>query len=54
MGELSTLKAGENLELTLRNIIGDWYNIKYIVKMGNDSIDIMSPEKRHLFYYNRC
>ncbi len=41
-GELSTLKAGENLELTLRNIIGDWYNIKYIVKMGNDSIDIKS------------
>lgn len=47
-GELSTLKAGENLELTLRNIIGDWYNIKYIVKMGNDSIDIMSPGKKAL------
>lgn len=47
-GELSTLKAGENLELTLRNIIGDWYNIKYIVKMGDDSIDIMSPGKKAL------
>lgn len=46
--DLSMLKAGENLELTLRNIIDDWYNVKYIVKMGNDSIDIMSPGKKAL------
>jgi hypothetical protein len=47
-GELTTLKAGSEPEQTLRNILDDWYNIKYVVKMGNDSIDVMSPGKKAL------
>ncbi|MGB4659378.1 MAG: hypothetical protein WBI07_09365 [Mobilitalea sp.] len=47
-GELVTLKAGAESEQALRNILDDWYNIKYIVKMGNDSIDVMSPGKKAL------
>lgn len=47
-GELVTLKAGSEPEQALRNILDDWYNIKYIVKMGNDSIDVMSPGKKAL------
>ncbi|WP_313162650.1 TrlF family AAA-like ATPase [Sedimentibacter sp.] len=47
-GELMTLKAGAEPEQALRNILDDWYNIKYIVKMGNDSIDVMSPGKKAL------
>ncbi len=47
-GELTTLKAGAEPEQALRNILDDWYNIKYIVKMGNDSIDVMSPGKKAL------
>jgi hypothetical protein len=47
-GELVTLKAGAEPEQALRNILDDWYNIKYIVKMGNDSIDVMSPGKKAL------
>lgn len=46
--ELATLKAGAEPEHALRNILDDWYNIKYIVKMGNDSIDVMSPGKKAL------
>jgi DNA repair exonuclease SbcCD ATPase subunit len=47
-GELTTLKAGADTEQALRNILDDWYNIKYIVRMGNDSIDVMSPGKKAL------
>lgn len=47
-GELTTLKAGENTENTLRSLLADWYNIKYLVKMGSDSIDVMSPGKKAL------
>lgn len=47
-GELATLKAGAEPEQALRNILDDWYNIKYIVKLGNDSIDVMSPGKKAL------
>lgn len=47
-GELTTLKAGDNLENTLRSILTDWYNIKYVVKMGNDSVNVMSPGKKAL------
>ena len=43
-----TLKAGSEAEQALRNILDDWYNIKYVVKMGSDSIDIMSPGKKAL------
>lgn len=47
-GELATLKAGENTENTLRSILADWYNIKYVVKMGDDSVNVMSPGKKAL------
>lgn len=47
-GELTTLKAGDNVENTLRSILTDWYNIKYVVKMGNDSVNVMSPGKKAL------
>ena len=47
-GELVTLKAGAEPEQALRSILDDWYNIKYIVKMDNDSIDVMSPGKKAL------
>lgn len=47
-GELATLKAGENTENTLRSILTDWYNIKYVVKMGDDSVNVMSPGKKAL------
>ena len=47
-GELTTLKAGENAENTLRSILTDWYNIKYVVKMGDDSVNVMSPGKKAL------
>lgn len=47
-GELMTLKAGGNTENTLRSILTDWYNIKYVVKMGNDSVNVMSPGKKAL------
>ena len=46
--ELATLKAGENTENTLRSILTDWYNIKYVVKMGDDSVNVMSPGKKAL------
>lgn len=52
-GELTTLKAGENTENTLRSILTDWYNIKYVVKMGDDSVNVMSPPgKKRWFCYN--
>lgn len=51
-GELTTLKAGDNVENTLRSILTDWYNIKYVVKMGNDSVNVMSPGKKALVCYN--
>lgn len=47
-GELTTLKAGENTENTLRSILTDWYSIKYVVKMGDDSVNVMSPGKKAL------
>lgn len=47
-GELTTLKAGENTENTLRSILTDWYNIKFVVKMGDDSVNVMSPGKKAL------
>lgn len=42
------LKNGYNVESALREIFDDWYNIKYNVKMGDDSIDVMSPGKKAL------
>ena len=45
--ELVPLK-GMNKEQALRGILDDWYNVKYIVEMSGDTIDIMSPGKKAL------
>jgi len=42
------IKAGYKIESVLRELFGDWYNIRYIVKMGNDGIEDMSPGKKAL------
>lgn len=46
-GELP-LKQGNTAESALRDIFDDWYEVKYTVVMGNDSIDVMSPGKKAL------
>ncbi len=42
------LKSGHNAESALREILTDWYNIDYVVKMDNDNIQDMSPGKKAL------
>ncbi|MBF0431961.1 MAG: hypothetical protein HQK83_11815, partial [Fibrobacteria bacterium] len=42
------LKKGTTPETAIRDILGDWFEVKYKVKMGNDSIDVMSPGKKAL------
>jgi hypothetical protein len=42
------IKAGYTKESILRELFNDWYNIHYIVKMGNDGIEDMSPGKKAL------
>jgi hypothetical protein len=42
------LKKGNTLENALRDIFDDWFEVKYRVKMDNDSIDVMSPGKKAL------
>ena len=42
------LKNNYNLESGLREILTDWYNIDYVVKMDGDSIQEMSPGKKAL------
>ncbi|MDD3237907.1 MAG: hypothetical protein PHV37_07410 [Candidatus Gastranaerophilales bacterium] len=44
----SVLKADYTPESALREILSDWYNTVYRVKMDNDSIDKMSPGKKAL------
>ena len=41
-------KNSYNIESGLREILTDWYNIDYSVKMDNDSIQEMSPGKKAL------
>jgi ABC-type enterochelin transport system ATPase subunit len=43
-----SFKAGNTLTTVLSNIFKNWYNIHYIVKSGNDSIESMSPGKKAL------
>ena len=43
-----TIKAAYTLETALQQLFEDWYNIHYIVKSGNDTIDSMSPGKKAL------
>ena len=42
------LTAGHTPESALRDLLGDWYNIEYVVRMGGDSIEDMSPGKKAL------
>lgn len=42
------LKNGYTIESALREILTDWYNIDYIVRMDNDNIQDMSPGKKAL------
>lgn len=42
------LKSGYSIESALREILTDWYNIDYVVKMDNDNIQDMSPGKKAL------
>ena len=46
-GEIVPLK-GLTSEQALRVILDDWFNIKYVVQMGNDTIEKMSPGKKAL------
>jgi len=46
-GELHLLK-NVTFESALREILEDWYETKYKVTMGEDSIDVMSPGKKAL------
>lgn len=42
------LKSGCTVESALREILSDWYNIDYVVRMDNDDIQDMSPGKKAL------
>ena len=42
------LKAGHSNSQALLEIFGDWYNVHYIVRSGNDDIESMSPGKKAL------
>lgn len=42
------IKGSFNLESVLQEIFKDWYNIHYIVKSGDDTIEQMSPGKKAL------
>lgn len=42
------IKTAYNTEAALTQIFGNWYNIHYIVKSGEDTIEEMSPGKKAL------
>lgn len=43
-----TVKSGYTLEKVLQQLFDDWYNIHYVVKSGNDTVEEMSPGKKAL------
>lgn len=43
-----TIKSAYTMQSALQQIFGDWYNIHYIVRSGNDTIEEMSPGKKAL------
>lgn len=47
-GETLQLKTSYSVESGLRELLTDWYNIDYAVKMDNDKIQDMSPGKKAL------
>ncbi|QSX08072.1 hypothetical protein J0B03_09745 [Alkalibacter rhizosphaerae] len=46
--ETLKLKNNNTLESAFKDIFSNWYNVDYIVKMDNDSIEEMSPGKKAL------
>lgn len=42
------IKSNYNIESALREILTDWYNVDYVIKMDNDNIQDMSPGKKAL------
>lgn len=46
-GEIVPLKSATN-EQALKGILDDWFNVKYVVQMGNDTMGKMSPGKKAL------
>lgn len=47
-GETLQFKTSYSVESGLRELLTDWYNIDYAVKMDNDQIQDMSPGKKAL------
>lgn len=43
-----TVKVGYTIEKVLLQLFDDWYNVHYVVKSGNDTIEEMSPGKKAL------
>lgn len=43
-----TVKSGYTLEKVLLQLFDDWYNVHYVVKSGDDTIEEMSPGKKSL------
>lgn len=43
-----TVKSGYTLERVLQQLFDDWYNVHYIIKSGNDTVEEMSPGKKAL------
>ena len=43
-----SVKSGYTLDRVLQQLFDDWYNIHYVVKSGNDTIEEMSPGKKAL------
>ena len=43
-----SIKGGHNKQTVLQQLFGDWYNVHYEVKSGNDVIEEMSPGKKAL------
>ena len=43
-----TVKGGYTVEKVMRQLFDDWYNVHYVVKSGNDTVEEMSPGKKAL------
>ena len=43
-----TVKGGYTVEKVMQQLFDDWYNVHYVVKSGNDTVEEMSPGKKAL------
>lgn len=43
-----TVKSGYTVEKVLLQLFDDWYNVHYVIKSGNDTVEEMSPGKKAL------